>query len=261
MAYYFLKPIHIVLICDFKKYNSTEVIQHIPNALTSLNLVCGCLSIIAALSGDLKSASVYIAVAAMFDFFDGFVARALKAYSEIGKQLDSLADVVSFGVAPGMIMYNLTGTCYAPTGFCINMYVPFLIPVFSAIRLAKFNIDTRQLDSFIGLPTPANALFIASIPFMLNQQIDWLSAILLHQYFITFFPLLSAYMLVAELPLIALKFKHFGIKGNEFRYVLILLSTLFIIIFQFAGVALAILVYILLSIIQQLLQRKNHDKI
>lgn len=233
------------------------MIKQIPNALTSLNLVCGCLSIIAALSGDIKVAAIYIGVAAVLDFFDGFVARALNAYSEIGKQLDSLADVVSFGVAPGMIMYSLTGICYSPTGFCINMYVPFLIPVFSAIRLAKFNIDTRQSDSFIGLPTPANAMFISSIPFMLTQKIDWLSTILSHQYFITFFPFVSAYLLTAELPLIALKFKQFGIKGNEFRYALILVSILSVIIFQFAGVAIAILAYILLSIIQQLLQPKK----
>lgn len=230
--------------------------QHIPNTLTALNLVFGCFSIIAALEGRLTEASLWIGGAAILDFFDGFVARLLKVGSEMGKQLDSLADVVSFGVAPGMIFYMMAGQCFGP-GFCINAYLPFLIPAFSAIRLAKFNLDTRQSDSFIGVPTPANALFIASIPFILSNDSFGIAWIFQHRYFLSAFPVLSAYMLVAELPLLALKFKHFGWKGNEFRYLLIVSSLLCILLLQYLGVAVAILLYIILSIIHQLTQQKT----
>lgn len=233
--------------------------KHIPNAITSLNLVCGCLSIIAALNGELTTASVYIGAAAVLDFFDGFVARLLKAHSEIGKQLDSLADVVSFGVAPGMIVYALVGQCISPSGFCINMYIPFLIPVFSAIRLANFNIDTRQSDSFIGVPTPANAIFISGIPFVLANDVYGVGTLLSNHYFLTLFPVLSAYMLVAELPLLALKFKNFGWKGNEFRWILILTSILSVVVFQYLGIMIAIVMYILLSIIYNLTQKNTHE--
>jgi CDP-diacylglycerol--serine O-phosphatidyltransferase len=231
--------------------------QHIPNALTSLNLVCGCLSIIAALNGELTTASVYIGAAAVLDFFDGFVARALKAHSEIGKQLDSLADVVSFGVAPGMIFYVLSGQCFSASGFCVNMYLPFLIPVFSALRLAKFNIDTRQSDSFIGVPTPANAMFIASIPFIMANDTFGLAWLFGHQYFLIVFPFISAYMLVAELPLLALKFKSFGWSGNQYRYILIIASVLSVALFQYLGIALAIVLYILISVIYNIQQKQS----
>ncbi len=230
--------------------------QHIPNTLTALNLVFGCFSIIAALQGSLTEASLWIGGAAVLDFFDGFAARFLKVSSEIGKQLDSLADVVSFGVAPGMIFYMLAGKCFGE-GFCINMYLPFLIPAFSAVRLAKFNIDTRQSDSFIGVPTPANAMFIASIPFILQHDTWNVAWIFEHRYFLVLFPILSAYLLVAELPLLALKFKSFKWKGNEFRFLLIIFSVASVLIFQYLGVAIAIVLYILLSIVQQLLQPKK----
>jgi CDP-diacylglycerol--serine O-phosphatidyltransferase len=232
------------------------VLKHIPNAITSLNLVCGCLSIIAALNGELTLAAVYIGAAAILDFFDGFVARALKAYSEIGKQLDSLADVVSFGVAPGMIFYTLAGQCFAPSGFCINMYIAFLIPIFSAVRLANFNIDTRQSDSFIGVPTPANAMFIASIPFIIKYDTFGAAAVFTNHYFLILFPILSAYMLVAELPLLALKFKSFGWSGNQFRWILILTTIISVAVFQYLGIALAIVLYILISIIHNFTQKK-----
>jgi CDP-diacylglycerol--serine O-phosphatidyltransferase len=236
------------------------VIKHIPNTLTSLNLVCGCLSIVAALNGDLTTASVYIGVAAILDFFDGFVARALKAYSEIGKQLDSLADMVSFGVAPGMIFMMLSSECFAMDAFCINRYIVFLIPVFSAVRLAKFNIDTRQSDSFIGVPTPANAMFIASIPFVMQYDTIGLGVLFSNSYFLTFFPLLSAYMLVAELPLLALKFKQFGWKGNEFRYILIGSSVASISALGYSGIPIAIILYIVISIVSQIINKRN-DKV
>lgn len=206
------------------------------------------------------SASVFIGIAAVLDFFDGFVARALKAYSEIGKQLDSLADVVSFGVAPGMIFYSLAGTCFTvPGGFCINTYLAFLIPVFSAVRLAKFNIDTRQSDSFIGVPTPANAIFIASIPFIMHHDAYGVAWFFENRYFLLLFPFLSAYMLVAELPLLALKFRNFKWEGNQYRFVLIGASVLSVVLFQYLGIALAIVLYVLISIIHNIQQKKQYE--
>ena len=225
--------------------------QHIPNAITSANLLFGCLSILSAIQGDLVLASVYIGVSAIMDFFDGFVARLLHVSGELGKQLDSLADVVSFGVAPGFIFYSISGTCFGQ-GFCINQYTFLLIPVFSAIRLAKFNLDTRQSDSFIGVPTPANAIFIASLPLILNNDTYGISNLIEHRWFLTAFPILSAYLLVAELPLLALKFKHFKFKGNEARYVLIVSCVLSALIFKFAGIALSIIIYILISVINNI---------
>lgn len=234
--------------------------QHIPNAITSMNLLFGCLSVLSAIQGDLMMASAFIGLSAVMDFFDGFVARLLHVSGEMGKQLDSLADVVSFGVAPGFIFYQLAGTCFGP-GFCINQYTFLLIPVFSAIRLAKFNIDTRQSDSFIGVPTPANAMFIASLPLILQNDTYGLSAIIEHRWFVTFFPLLSAYMLVAELPLLALKFKNFNWKGNEFRFILIAVCVLSVLIFKFAGIALSIVFYIIISVIHQLINKKQTHEI
>ncbi|MES2690735.1 MAG: CDP-diacylglycerol--serine O-phosphatidyltransferase [Bacteroidota bacterium] len=232
--------------------------KQIPNAITSLNLVCGCLSIIAALKGELTQASLFIGAAAVLDFFDGFAARLLKVSGEMGKQLDSLADVVSFGVAPGFIFYRISGTCFGP-GFCINQYLFLLIPVFSAIRLARFNIDTRQSDSFIGVPTPANAIFIASLPFILQHDAYGLSSIITHQWFVIIFPFLSAYMLVAELPLLALKFKNFSWASNQYRFILIICCVLSMLIFKFAGIALSIILYIIISIINNLTAKKRYE--
>jgi len=232
-----------------------EIRKAIPNALTSGNLLLGCLAIIAALGGKPEQASWMIAAAAILDFFDGFIARALKATSEIGKQLDSLADMVTFGVAPGMILYMMNTECFASAGFCINQYIPLLIPIFGALRLAKFNIDTRQSDTFIGVPTPAIAMFVASIPLIISHDTLGLGTIFTNSWFLKFFPVIAAYLMVMEVPLIALKFKNFAWQGNEFRFILILSSLALILLFTYTGVALSIVVYILLSIIQQILKR------
>jgi CDP-diacylglycerol--serine O-phosphatidyltransferase len=158
-----------------------------------------------------------------------------------------------------MIFYALVGQCYSSTGFCINMYIPFLIPVFSAIRLAKFNIDTRQSDSFVGVPTPANAIFIASIPFIMQHDTYGVALLFSNHYFLILFPLLSAYLLVAELPLLALKFKSFGWNGNQFRWILILSAILSIAVFQYLGIAIAIVLYVLISIIHNFTQKNTHE--
>lgn len=232
------------------------MLKHIPNTLTAANLFLGCLSIIATFDGNLTDAAWLICFAAILDFFDGFAARFLKVHSEIGKQLDSLADVVSFGVAPGFIFYAISqakleftsSPFQFPLFVLIASYLPLLIPIFSAFRLAKFNIDTRQSDSFIGLPTPANALFICCIPFVLNQGPNWAETIFESLAFLTLFPILSSFLLVSEIPLFALKFKHFGIKGNEIRYGFLLSAVLLILVFQYLGIGLSMVLYVLLSL-------------
>jgi CDP-diacylglycerol--serine O-phosphatidyltransferase len=201
-------------------------------------------------------AAYFVLTAAILDFLDGFVARALNAQSELGKQLDSLADVVSFGVAPGMILYNFAGSCSTVDGFCITPYFALLIPIFSAVRLAKFNIDTRQSDSFIGLPTPACAMLVISIPFT-HDTFVLIQPIMQSQYFIRAFSMIMAYLLVSEISMISLKFKNLGIANNLSRYLLIAISAISIIWLGIPGLTLAILFYILLSIITHLTQKST----
>jgi CDP-diacylglycerol---serine O-phosphatidyltransferase len=208
----------------------------------------------AALRGELMLASAFIGTAAILDFFDGFAARLLHVQGEMGKQLDSLADVISFGAAPGFIFWGLNTSCITPG--CINFYTFLLIPVFSAIRLAKFNLDTRQSDSFIGVPTPANAIFIASLPFIIHDNVFGLASLITNPAFLILFPFVSAYMLVAELPLLALKFRNFSWHDNKARFILVASCVLSVLIFKFAGVALSIILYIIISIINNTVKKQ-----
>jgi CDP-diacylglycerol--serine O-phosphatidyltransferase len=206
--------------------------KHIPNFITCLNLFTGCVAAVYAFNGELETAAYLVLLAAAFDFMDGLAARALKAYSEVGKQLDSLADMVSFGFIPGLFVFKMLPAEYA--------YVGFIITVFSAIRLAKFNIDTRQSENFIGLATPANTLFFISLPF-LPMTINPILLVVLSIGF--------SLMLVSEIPLFSLKFKSMDFNLNIHRYLLIILSLILIIFFKFAAVPMIIVIYILLSII------------
>ena len=231
--------------------------KHVPNALTSFNLLFGCLSIIASLvNNDLALAAYFIGAAAILDFFDGFVARALHVGSEMGKQLDSLADCVSFGVAPAFIFYKINNIPIDFNQINVLAYIPFLIPVFSAIRLAKFNIDTRQTDSFIGLPTPANSLFIATLPFVISSNVLGLGSIFQSQIFLIIFPFVSAYLLVAEIPLFALKFKSFAWNANQLRYIFLLCCLISLFAFGYLGINISIILYILFSIYNNLQTKK-----
>lgn len=221
--------------------------------ITALNLLCGLTAIYLSFQELLLYASLFIALGAFFDFFDGMAARALDVKSEMGLQMDSLADMVSFGAAPGFIMLQLMAKTPNVPDILIGPYLfapflAFLIPVLSAFRLAKFNVDTRQTESFIGLPTPANSLFIGSLPFIISgtfaHQLNWLN----NYYILLGITVILSVLLVAELPLMSLKFKNFGWENNTKRYILIGFSAILIILFQAAAFPAIIIFYILLSL-------------
>lgn len=231
--------------------------KYIPNTLTLVNLFLGCLSIVASFEGDLLLAGYLILFAAVFDFLDGFAARLLKAYSSIGKDLDSLSDLVSFGVAPSVIVFHLLKDALAlapEQGFSngnVILAIPFLIAVFSALRLAKFNVDTRQTTSFIGLPTPANAIFIAGLVFALSSSYSgWFEPLLASPTAIIAMVLVLSALLVLPMPMFSLKFKKGdSVKGLWKQILLVLLSIVAIFLMGFASVVVIILAYVLLSII------------
>ena len=221
--------------------------KHIPNAITCLNLFSGCLGIVFAFEGKLDWASYSILVAAVFDFLDGLLARLLNAYSDIGKDLDSLADVVSFGVLPSVIIYHLFAES-SSNGDWLN-YSAFLIAIFSALRLAKFNNDTRQSENFIGLPTPANAMLIASIPFIAAGG-NMVSSYVQTPIFLALFSLGMGLLLISEIQLISLKFNGLGFEKNLHRYILVIFSLILLLIFKFAAVPLIMVAYVTISFIQ-----------
>ncbi len=226
-----------------------RVSKHVPNAITCANLFSGCIGIVFTFQDHLINAAYALFLAAIFDFFDGFAARVLKSFSGIGKDLDSLADMVSFGLLPSAIMYELF--LQAPQIDKVSHYlnfIAFLIPVFSALRLAKFNNDTRQTENFIGLTTTANGILIASLPFILLNYPQF-NTFILNPYVLAVFVLIMCTLLVAELPLISLKFKNGHFKENFYRYLLLLFSAILILFFKFAAVPVIIFIYITLSII------------
>lgn len=231
--------------------SNINIKQHIPNTITCLNLVCGCFSILSSLSGNLTLAAVWIVVAAVFDFCDGLSARLLHVTSAIGKELDSLSDVVSFGVAPAMIAYKWLTVCYlqmppaAQTTFASHLtYLVFLVPALSAVRLAKFNLDTNQTEKFIGMPTPANALFLGFIP-AASEHI----AILHNFWVVLLFAIFFAILLVSPINMISLKFKNFKLTGmNIARYLILLVGIILFLVFKLGAFPLIIFGYLLISI-------------
>jgi CDP-diacylglycerol--serine O-phosphatidyltransferase len=234
--------------------------RHLPNALTCVNLLCGCIALTFIFGGNLVVAAYFVGIAAVADFFDGLVARALRVSSPIGKDLDSLADMVSFGVVPGAIIYQLlTGASahadthygYLPNaqaGFYPLAYLGFIVSIFSALRLAKFNNDTRQTTSFIGLPTPACTLVVASLPLILASDTFGLKDFILNPLVLIGLTVLLSGLLVAELPLFALKFKNLQWRGNRRRFIFVGLALGLVLWLKAAGVPLAVLLYVLLSI-------------
>ncbi len=215
--------------------------KHIPNLLTCANLVCGCVGIFFVFSGDLLMATYLIWTAMIFDFLDGFSARMLKVSSPIGKELDSLADMVTFGVLPAFMMFSLIRE--GMTGYSWLAFAALAVAVFSALRLANFNVDTRQSDQFIGLPTPANALFLSSLPFLEGSTLDWV----LNPWPLLVISLVFALLLVAPLPLFSLKFSNFRYSENRIRINFLLISLLCLLFFRLAGIPLIIVVYLAMS--------------
>ena len=195
------------------------ITRNIPNTITCCNLISGCIATLSAFMGEIHMALLWIIIGAIFDFFDGMSARLLHVSSPIGKELDSLADDVTFGVAPATIIFAQLSVMEYPAAIeCLRPILPFfafVVAAFSALRLAKFNLDERQTTSFIGLPTPANALFWGSL---LATHNDWFegSAYMLPVMLVMI--VLSSWLLICELPMFALKFKHWGWKGNEVKY-------------------------------------------
>jgi len=228
--------------------------KHIPNFITSLNLLSGCIAVIVALKYDLYIASFFIVLASIFDFFDGMSARLLKIKSDIGKELDSLADLISFGLAPGLIIFRLISLS-GDSSLMINNFniLPFfalIIPVFSALRLAKFNIDENQTKSFIGLPTPANAIFMASLPLIIKfNNSGFFNRMFSNSYFLIVISIVFSFLLTSKIPMFSFKFSNLKWKDNQIRYVFILLSLLIIIVFRYSGIPMVIILYILMSII------------
>ncbi|MBW3466301.1 CDP-diacylglycerol--serine O-phosphatidyltransferase [Arthrospiribacter ruber] len=222
--------------------------KHIPNTLTSLNLLCGMVGIVFVLDGDISWGAYLIFLAALFDFLDGFVARILQVHSEIGKQLDSLADLVTFGVLPSFILFQMVSE---NTDSEILPYITLVVGIFSALRLAKFNIDTRQSDKFIGVPTPANALLISTLPFLIDR-FETLGEFLSKPEVLIALSIVMSLLLVAELPLIALKFKSYGIKDNLYRYLTLVIGLVCVLAFGLAGIPLLIISYIGLSVVEGL---------
>ncbi len=231
--------------------------KHIPNIITLLNLFSGCIALVFISNSEFLLALYFVCLGIFLDFFDGFFARLFKVSSPLGLQLDSLADMVTSGVVPGYTMYKLMSASTIHNSAVLFPYLGFIITLGACYRLAKFNIDTRQSDSFIGLPTPANALFILSLPLILMHNNLGLSLLLTNQYFLLAITLLSAFIMNAEIPLFSLKVKDFSIKDNALQIFFLVLSLLFLMFFRYMGVALIIIFYVLLSVINNNLFKKN----
>lgn len=226
--------------------------KHIPNALTCANLLSGCIGVVFAFKGDLNVAAYAVLLSGIFDFFDGFIARLLHVKSAIGKELDSLADMVSFGVLPGVVMYQLLvqssfSSPYLP-------YLGFLITIFSALRLAKFNIDTRQTEDFIGLNTPMNTLFIVSLPFIQKEYPGMINSSLL----LVALTIIMSLLLVSEIKIFSLKFGSLDWAGNKIKYIFLLISAVLIAFLKFTAIPFVLVMYICASILHFSGKQEDH---
>lgn len=224
--------------------------KHIPNTITCCNLICGCIATGFAFRGEYALAFYFIIAGAVFDFFDGFAARLLHVSSAIGKELDSLADDITFGFAPATIVFSLLGD-FLPEDYRWAAYGAFLIAAFSALRLAKFNLDERQSLGFIGLPTPANALFWGALALKLSAIEIPSSYNIYIAAAIAVGVLFSSWILVSEVPMFALKFKQYGWKGNELRYSFIAVSALMLALLGWGGFSAIVVLYVILSVLTQ----------
>ncbi len=236
-----------------------KLLRFIPNLLTLLNLLSGCLAVIFAVNYNIELTVLLVLIGIGFDFFDGFAARLLQVQSELGKQLDSLADMVTSGVVPGVVMVQMLlkasnneplSYMYSFQNFPLWTLIGFAITMASCYRLANFNIDENQKENFIGLPTPANTLFILSLPLMhVFKEYQYINYIVDNPYVLILLTFLSCYMLNAKLELFALKFKSFSFAANKLKYAFLLISLVLIVVLKLAAIPTIIVTYLLLSFV------------
>lgn len=243
-----------------------RIISHIPNTLTLLNLFLGSMSIVFAFSGDLRIGAILMLLAFHADIFDGMSARLLKVQSEVGKELDSLADLVSFGLAPAVILHVILKGQLEVEAFSftldtktwIILLIPFILPIFAALRLAKFNIDEDQKDKFIGLPTPANALMVLALPLIIFRQPNsFLIDLMINTNGIIIYCIVVSALMVAPIELYALKLKGFSWSQNKFRYLFLALGLTVVLVFYQTGLFLTIVLYFVYGVILGILKRKG----
>jgi CDP-diacylglycerol--serine O-phosphatidyltransferase len=220
--------------------------KHLPNAITCANLLSGCIGIVTSLNGNLKLAAYFVILSGIFDFFDGMVARALNVKSNIGKELDSLADMVSFGFLPGLVMYQLFTSSLATDTTSVNLniaYFGFLITIFSALRLAKFNVDDRQTVDFVGLNTPMNTLFIVSLPYVAELFPDFIGNWMV----LAVITVLSSYLLVSEIKIFSLKLNSLSWAENKIKFTFLIVSFGLFAWMQFVSIPIILMLYIAFS--------------
>lgn len=233
--------------------------KHIPNYITLGNLFAGTVAVIFAVEGDFKTAAIFVLIGIIFDFFDGFTARLMGVTGELGKQLDSLADMVTSGVVPGVVMFKLIQSNLIADNLLevkANQIldaplIGLILTMAACLRLARFNLDTRQTESFIGLPTPAMSLFVISLPLIqMNSELVFVKDLISNNYFLIALTWVLSFLMNAEMPLFSLKFKEYSLKNNYIKYFFLLASVILFITLNFLAVPLIIILYILLSIIK-----------
>jgi CDP-diacylglycerol--serine O-phosphatidyltransferase len=247
-----------------------SVKNYIPNAVTLLNLLSGSVAVVFAVHNNFVAAAAFVFLGIFFDFFDGLLARKLNVQSELGVQLDSLADMVTSGLVPGIVMFKLismsinapeivtqdnwsSNVSFSDLNIAPIALIGLFVTLASAYRLAKFNIDEEQQSYFKGLPTPANTLLIMSLPLIIEfQNSNIATSLILNQWFLIGFTLVSCYLLNSNIKLFALKFKDFSVVNNRYRYVLIIATILLLVLFHFIAIPIIILLYILLSLLDNL---------
>jgi CDP-diacylglycerol--serine O-phosphatidyltransferase len=233
--------------------------KHIPNLLTLGNLFCGTIATVFAVEGDFVNAGLFVVIGILFDFLDGFVARLLKVSGELGKQLDSLADMVTSGVVPGIIMFKLiqnnlfnTANEFNDNFFDVSL-IGLILTLAACYRLAKFNLDTRQSNSFIGLPTPAMSLFVISLPLIQQySDIEFVKNLIDNNYFLIAITWVLSFLMNAEIPLFSLKFKDYSFQKNWMIYLFLTLSLVLILLINYLSIPIIITLYIVLSVIKNL---------
>jgi CDP-diacylglycerol--serine O-phosphatidyltransferase len=246
------------------------MLKHIPNILTLLNLLCGTIAVIFAVNNELEIAAYFVFLGIFFDFFDGFAARLLNVSGELGKQLDSLADVVTSGVVPGIVLFQLLTSekshlsiknlevSWGNSDFEIWPYFGLLFTLAAAYRLAKFNIDERQTSSFIGLPTPAATLVVLSLPLILNSDINYsIHDFIMNKWVLIGLTILLSILMNAETPLFSLKFKNYSWKDNKIKFIYIVSIIVLLLFLKFLAIPIAILLYVLLSLISNNLEKSK----